>query len=81
MGMEELKNAVTQKLAEARVKVSVLLPLDSGALVSRVYEGGQVTGCEYKEEGIHISAVVSLEDASRLRKSAIKIYNQGHPKP
>ena len=75
MGMENLMNAVTQKLALLRIETSVLLPLDSGALVSRIYANGQVTDCKYREDGIHLSATVSLEDASRLRASAMKIYD------
>ena len=74
MGMEGLKNAVTQKLAATRTELSVLLPLDSGALISRVYANGQVTGCQYQEDGILINAIVTIEDAARLRASAIKTY-------
>lgn len=74
-GMENLKNAVTKKLSEMRTELSVLLPLDAGALLSRVYANGQVTDCRYGEDGIHIHAAVTLEDASRLRASAIKIYS------
>ena len=67
MGIEKLKAAITQKFSQARTKISVVLPLDSGALVSRVYETGQVLSCHYKEDGIHISAVVPPEEESRLR--------------
>lgn len=74
MGMEKLKNAVTQKLSALRTELSILLPFDSGALVSRIYANGQVTDCQYQEDGIHINATVTLEDASHLRASAIKIY-------
>ena len=74
MGMDGLKDAITQKLAESRVEVSVLLPLNSGALVSRIYAGGQVLKCNYEEDGIEFQAVVTLEDASRLRAAAIKMY-------
>jgi len=73
MGMEALKDAITQKLSSMRTELSVLLPLDSGALLSRVYENGQVISCEYKEDGIHLSAVVTLEEASRLRAVAIQM--------
>ncbi|MDR2558186.1 MAG: GTPase HflX [Oscillospiraceae bacterium] len=73
-GMEELKKTVIQKLAETRIEISVLLPLGSGSLVSRVYANGQVTGCEYLETGIKIKAAVNLEDASRLRAEALEIY-------
>ncbi|MCL2637089.1 MAG: GTPase HflX [Oscillospiraceae bacterium] len=72
-GMEELKKLVTQKLAEARTEISVLLPLGSGALVSRVYANGQVTECEYLETGIKLKAAVNLEDAARLRAEAIEV--------
>jgi GTP-binding protein HflX len=74
MGMENLKNSITQELSAMRTKLSVLLPLDSGALISRIYASGQVIDCQYREDGIYISTTVSLEDASRLRASAIKIY-------
>ena len=73
MGIEKLKDAITQKFSNVRTEVSVVLPLDSGALVSRVYESGQVLDCQYKEDGIHISAIVPLEDESRLLASATKI--------
>ena len=75
MGMENLKNAVAQKLSEMRTELSVLLPLDSGALVSRIFANGQVIDCQYEEDGIHMNAAVTLEDAARLRASAIKIYD------
>ena len=74
MGIERLKSEVTQKLSEMRTELSVLLPLDSGALVSRVYTVGQVIECDYQEDGIYLKAIVPLEDASRLRASAIEIY-------
>ncbi|MCL1820215.1 MAG: GTPase HflX [Oscillospiraceae bacterium] len=73
-GLEGLKEAVTRELAATRVEISVLLPHDSGALVSHVYANGQVMDCRYEEDGIHIQAVVKIEDASRLRASAIKVY-------
>ena len=76
MGIERLKHAITQKLSEMRTEISVLLPLNCGALVSRVYESGQVIDCQYKEDGIHLNAAVALEDASRLRASAIEVYSQ-----
>jgi 50S ribosomal subunit-associated GTPase HflX len=72
--MTELKNAVMSKLAEARAELTVLIPLDSGALVSRIYASGQVIDCKYLEEGIMLTAAVTLEDAARLRASAIKIF-------
>ena len=74
MGIDDLKSAVNRQLTLARVGISVLLPLDSGALVSFIYANGQVRECEYLEDGIHITAVVTQEDASRLRASAIKIF-------
>ena len=71
MGVEDLKNAIHRELAETRMELSVLLPLDSGALVSRIYAVGQVIRCDYQEEGVYLTAVVTAEDASRLRASAI----------
>ncbi|MCL2014404.1 MAG: GTPase HflX [Oscillospiraceae bacterium] len=73
-GIANLKNAISQKLSEARCEISVLLPLDAGALVSRIYTVGQVTGCEYLTDGIYLNAVVTLEDSARLCASATKIY-------
>ncbi|MCL2766755.1 MAG: GTPase HflX [Peptococcaceae bacterium] len=75
MGMDDLKTAITQKLSEMRTELSVLLPLDSGALVSLVYAKGQVIDCQYQEDGILVRAFVPLEDAARLRSAAIKTYS------
>ena len=69
-GIDKLKNAITQSFTAMRTDVSVVLPLSAGALVSRIYESGQVLDCQYKEDGIHITAVVSLEDEARLRAAA-----------
>ncbi|MDR0325546.1 MAG: GTPase HflX [Oscillospiraceae bacterium] len=74
MGIDALKKAVARELSAMRTELSVLLPLDSGAIVSRLYASGHVSSCVYTESGIQISAAVSLEDASRLRASAIKVY-------
>jgi GTP-binding protein HflX len=74
-GLEALKTIVTQKLAEQRTEISVMLPLGSGSLISRVYANGQVTECEYLETGIKIKAAVTIEDASRLRAEALEIYS------
>ena len=71
MGMDDLKNAILREFAETRTKLSVLLPLDSGALVSRIYASGQVIRCDYQEDGVYLTAVVTAEDASRLRASAL----------
>jgi 50S ribosomal subunit-associated GTPase HflX len=74
MGMENLKDSIRQELSWLRTELSVLLPLSSGALVSRIYANGQVIDCKYQEDGIHISAIVHLEDAACLRASAIKTF-------
>ena len=73
-GIEDLTSAITQKLAETRTVMSVLLPLDSGALISRVYANGQVTECDYREDGIHIVATVTGDVAAHLRDAAIEVY-------
>ena len=71
LGMENLKNKITQKLSAMRTEISVVLPLSAGALLSRVYANGQVIDCEYQEEGIHLKAVVTLDEAARLRAAAV----------
>ena len=71
MGMDILKKSIAKKLAMMRKTVTVRLPLDAGALVSRIYENGQVNECEYKEDGIHLTAIVTIEDAARLQAVAI----------
>ncbi|MCL2047682.1 MAG: GTPase HflX [Defluviitaleaceae bacterium] len=71
LGVENLKTAITKKLAELRVRVEVLLPLSAGGLVSRVYENGQVHKCEYLAEGIRLVATVAGEEAERLRGEMI----------
>jgi GTP-binding protein HflX len=80
-GIDGLKDAVIRKFSETRAELSVVLPLDSGALVSRVYGSGQVTDCRYEEDGIHITAVVTGEDARRLREAAIGIIPLQKPGP
>jgi GTP-binding protein HflX len=71
-GIDNLKTAVTQKLSNLRTEISVLLPLDAGGLVSRVYESGQVHECEYLENGIRLTATVTAEEAARLREAGAK---------
>ena len=75
MGIENLKTAITQKFSQVRKEVKVILPLNQGALLSRIYESGQVISCQYQEDGIHISAIVPPEDESRLRASASKVLS------
>jgi len=70
LGMEQLESAITKKLSELRVEIEVMLPLDSGALVSRIYESGQVHDCQYVDDGIIIRATVPPGDAARLRAAA-----------
>jgi len=71
MGLTDLKDAITKHLAEMRVYVEVLLPLDAGALVSRIYANGQVHECEYVDDGIKIAATVAQDDAARLRAATV----------
>jgi len=66
LGMGNLQAAITQKLSEARAEVDIVLPLSAGAIISRIYENGQVHQCDYKDDGIHLKATVSQEDAARL---------------
>ncbi|MCL1883777.1 MAG: GTPase HflX [Defluviitaleaceae bacterium] len=66
-GIENLKEAITKKLSDLRTEINILLPLDAGALVSRLYASGEVHECEYKEDGIQISATVTADEAARLR--------------
>lgn len=51
---------------EARVlgnsQVKLLLPYDKAALVSRLHEIGSVISEEYKEDGIHLSVMISADD-------------------
>ncbi|MCL2378724.1 MAG: GTPase HflX [Defluviitaleaceae bacterium] len=76
IGIDSLKAAITHKFSAMRTEVSVILPLDSGALISRIYESGQVLNCQYQADGIHISAIVPQEDESRLRALAIKVLQE-----
>ncbi|MCL2572495.1 MAG: GTPase HflX [Defluviitaleaceae bacterium] len=70
-GIDELKATITKHLAERRMEVTVLLPLDSGALISRIYESGKVQDCQYQDDGILLRAIVTQEDASRLQSLAL----------
>jgi GTP-binding protein HflX len=74
LNLEGLKNAVTQHLSELRNVVTVLLPLNAGAMVSRVYEVGKVQTCDYREDGIYLVAEVPAADAARLKDAAVEVY-------
>ena len=69
-GMDTLMSAITRHLSEDREEVSVVLPSNAGAVVSSVYSRGQMLSCEYLEDGIHVTAILSAEDARRLREAA-----------
>jgi len=71
LGMDSLKDAITKKLAEMRQDITVLLPLDAGSLLSRIYTTGEVHSCEYQEDAIKLTATVSMEDLARLQAIAI----------
>ena len=73
-GMEGLKEAIALKLADKRMKISMLLPLDAGAMISRIYDTGQVDLCEYYEDGVLLNAIVPVDDAARLKAIAIEVY-------
>jgi len=72
MGMEKLEASITKKLADMRSVVKVLLPMDAGALVSRLYASSKVEVCEYTEDGIYIEAVATKEDAARLLQAGVE---------
>ncbi|MCL2373121.1 MAG: GTPase HflX [Defluviitaleaceae bacterium] len=74
LGMENLQDSITQKLATLKAPLSLLLPLDAGGLLSKVYASGQVHSCDYLENGIHLVATVTPEDAARLKAVAVEIY-------
>jgi len=65
-GIDPLKAAITKKLSELRTEIEVLLPPDSGAIVSRIYATGQVHTCDYREDGIFIRATVTAETLGAL---------------
>ena len=69
-GMESLTQAVAKQLTEVRTEVSAILPSNAGALVSSIYARGQMLDCQYLEDGIHVTAILSPEDAARLRAAA-----------
>lgn len=73
-GMDTLKNAIASQLSNTRTQISALLPLNAGSLVSKIYSTSQVNECEYKENGIFLTALLSVEDAARIRDLAIEIY-------
>jgi len=75
MGLDNLKGAVTHHLANLRAPIEVVLPLNAGSMLSRVYEVGKVEECEYREDGIYLRAVVPMADAMRLKAEAITDVN------
>ncbi|MCL2865935.1 MAG: GTPase HflX [Lachnospiraceae bacterium] len=73
-GLDKLQEAITNVLSDMRSEISVLLPLDAGALLSRIYVSGQVHACEYSENGIHLKATVSASDCEKIKNVALEIY-------
>ena len=72
--MDNLKSAITHHLSNMRSTLEILLPLNAGAMLSRVYEVGKVQECEYREDGIYLVAEVPVADAERLRATAVTVY-------
>jgi GTP-binding protein HflX len=66
-GIDTLKAAITNYLSNLRTQISILLPQNSGAIISRLYKTGQVHTCDYREDGIFIHATVTADEAARLR--------------
>jgi GTP-binding protein HflX len=74
INLDKLKNAVTQHLSNLRNALKVLLPLNAGATVSRIYATGKVKECEYRDDGIYIVADVPVADAARVKGEALVVY-------
>ncbi|MCL2204276.1 MAG: GTPase HflX [Defluviitaleaceae bacterium] len=74
LGLEKLKAAITQSLANLRAPLKVLLPLNAGGTVSRIYEVGKVQICDYRDDGIYLEADVPLADATRIKAGALEVY-------
>jgi len=67
-GIDHLKTAITNHLSNMRTTITALLPIDAGAMVSRIYAVGKVLSCEYREDGILITADLPAADAARVRE-------------
>jgi GTP-binding protein HflX len=70
-GIEAVTGAISAKFAEMRTEITAVLPTTAGALLSRLYENGQVHSCDYREDGIHITATVTREDEERIKSAQI----------
>lgn len=67
-GIQELEQAIAERLPKPDEKFEGVIPYDRGDLVSRVHLSGRVLELEYVEQGTKLVALVGHELAAELRK-------------
>lgn len=70
-GIDELRLAVEGMLPVPNVHVRALLPYIAGSLVSRIREYGQVTGIDYRDDGMMVEAEVDNRLAAQVVAASI----------
>ena len=65
-GIDRLLEAVAEMLPPTRVRVSLLLPFDQGALAARVRKEGTVHGEEYIAEGLRLDCTIDRQLCAQL---------------
>jgi len=65
-GFDRLLSLINELLTSEFEEFEIVIPYDRSAVVSLVYELGEVSECEYTEKGIEIKAHLSRQDANRI---------------
>lgn len=65
-GLEDLFIVINSLLKNGYEQLDIVLPYDKSALVSLIYEAGEVKSCEYTERGIELTALMSRENARKI---------------
>jgi len=72
-GLDELLNAISDKLSERVVRAKFLFPFDKIGLAAEVREHGNVLEEEYTAEGLLLRATVEKRIFGRLRDYAVEM--------
>ncbi len=66
-GIPALMDCIVATIQELLFRIVVLIPYDRSELVAQCYECGRVLRADYRDDGIHVTADVIADLASRLR--------------
>lgn len=71
LGIEELLKKVEQKINEAHLKVSILIPYNKYEALSLIHELGRVLSEEHKDDGVLIEAALKEGDLWRVKQKLV----------